>query len=66
MTIDKHRGIHRPRRRAGNAIDSKPWLLEQAIEYTPGKCPMRPSSLQRKVDKDGIVSDGCLDCVVGY
>jgi hypothetical protein len=58
MTIDKHRGIHRTRGRAGNAIDSKPRLLEQTIEHAPSKCPMRTTALQRKVHKDGIVSDG--------
>ena len=66
MTIDKHRGIHRTRRRAGNAIDSKPRLLEQTIEHAPSKCPMRATALQRKVDKDGIVSDGRFNSVVGH
>jgi hypothetical protein len=66
MTIDKHRGIHRPRRRAGNAIDSKPRLLEQTIKHAPSKCPMRATALQRKVDKDGIASDGCFNSVVGH
>jgi hypothetical protein len=66
MTIDKHRGIHRPRRCAGNALDSKPRLLEQTIEHAPSKCPMRATALQRKVDKDGIVSDGCFNSVVGH
>ena len=57
------RSIHRPRRRAGNAIDSKPRLLEQTIEHAPSKCPMRATALQRNIDKDGIASDGCLPAV---
>jgi hypothetical protein len=66
MTIDEHRSIHRPRRRSGNAIDSKPRLLEQTIEHAPRKCSMRATALQRKVDKDGIVSDGCFNSVVRH
>src|ERR1700747_1902585 len=66
MTIDKHRGIHRPRRCAGNAIDSKPRLLAQTIEAAPSKCPMRANALERKVDNDGSVSDGCYNSVVGH
>jgi hypothetical protein len=66
MTIDKHRGIHRPRRCAGNAADSKPPLFEQTIEHAPSKCPMRATALQRKVDKDGIVSDDCFNSVVSH
>ena len=62
MAIDKHCGIHRARRRAGNAIDSKPRLLEQTIEHAPRECPMRASALQRKIDKDWIASDGGLSC----
>ena len=60
MAIDKHCGIHRARRRAGNAIDSEPRLLEQTIEHAPCECPMRASALQRKIDKDWIASDGGL------
>jgi hypothetical protein len=60
MAIDKHCGIHRARRRAGNAIDSKPRLLEQTIEHAPRECPMRASTLQRKIDKYWIASDGGL------
>jgi hypothetical protein len=55
MTIDKHRGIHRPSRCAGNTIDFKPRLLEQTIEHAPSKCPMRATALQRKVDKGSRV-----------
>ena len=66
MTIDKHRSIHSPRRRAGNAIDSKPRLLEQTIEHTPSRCPMRATAQQRKIDKDGIVSDACFNCAFGH
>jgi len=54
VAIDQHRRIHRAGRRAGNAIDSKPRLLEQTIEHAPGKCPVRASALQREIDKDGI------------
>jgi len=66
MTIDKHRSIHRPRRRAGNAIDPKPRLLEQTIEHAPSKRPMRATALQRKIHKDGIVSDACFNCAFGH
>ena len=62
MAIDKQCGIHRARRRAGNAIDSKPLLLEQTIEHAPRECPMRASALQRKIDKDRISSDGGVTC----
>ena len=66
MTINKHRGIHRPRRCAGNAVDSKPPLLEQTIEHAPSKCPMRATALQRKIDKDGIASDGGFTYFFGH
>jgi hypothetical protein len=66
MAIDKHCGIHRARRRAGNAIDSKPRLLEQTIEHAPRECPMRASALQRKIDKNGTVSDVCFICCFGH
>jgi hypothetical protein len=52
MAIDKHCGIHRARRRAGNAINSKPRFLEQTIKHAPSECPMRAPALQRKIDKD--------------
>ena len=46
MAIGKHRGIHRAGRRARNAVDSKPRLLEQTIKHAPRECPMRASALQ--------------------
>ena len=54
MTIDKHRGIHRARRRAGNAIDSKPRFLKQTIEHAPRECAMRAATLQREIDENWI------------
>jgi hypothetical protein len=39
--IDQHRSIHCAGRRAGNAIDSEPRLLEQTIQHAPCECPMR-------------------------
>jgi hypothetical protein len=66
MTIDKHRGIHRSRRCAGNTIDAKPRLLEQTIENAPSKCPMGATALQRKVDKNGIASDGRFNSVINH
>src|ERR1700733_12770805 len=62
MAIDKHCGIHRARRRPGNAINSKPRFLEQTIKHAPRECPMRAAALQRKIDKDWIASDGGLSC----
>jgi hypothetical protein len=40
----------------------------EAYLCIPGncKCPMRATALQRKVDKDGIASDGCFNSVVGH
>jgi hypothetical protein len=66
MTIDKHRGIHRSRRRTGNPINSKPRLLEQTIEHAPSKCPVRATALQGKIDKDGIAGDGGLGRFTGH
>ena len=66
VAIDKHRRIHRPCRRARNAIDFKPRLLKQTIEHAPCKCPMRASALQRKIDKDAIASDGGFTCFSGH
>ena len=54
IAVDQHRRIHRAGRRAGNAIDSQPGLLEQAIEHAPGKGAMRAAALQREVDQTGI------------
>jgi len=52
MTVDKNRGIHRPRRRAGNAIDSKPRFLKQTIEHSPRERAVRTATLQREVDEN--------------
>jgi class 3 adenylate cyclase len=40
VTVSKYCGIHRAGRRAGNAVDSKPGLFEQAIENAPSERPM--------------------------
>src|SRR5271166_275688 len=60
VAIDQHRGIHRAGRRARNAVDSEPGLLEQTIEHAPGECPVRASALQREIDKDEIARDSGL------
>jgi hypothetical protein len=60
VAVDQHRSVHRAGRRAGNAVDSKPGLLQQTIEDAPGKRPMRAFPLQPKIDKHGIACDGGL------
>ncbi len=54
MTIHEHRGIHRSRRRARNAIDAKPRFLEQTIEHPPRERAVRTATLQRDVDENWL------------
>ena len=43
-------GVHRARRRAGDAVEVKPRLLEQPVEHAPGEGTVRAAALQAEVD----------------
>jgi hypothetical protein len=45
ISVDKRRGIHGPRRSAGNAVDAQPLLLEQPIEDAPREGAVRSPTL---------------------
>jgi len=49
VAVDQHRGIHRSRRRARDAVDAQPRLLKQAVEHPPSESAMRATALQREV-----------------
>src|SRR5262249_12908280 len=51
MAAGQHRGVHRACRRAGNAVDAKPWLLEQPVEHAPCECAVGATALQCKVNR---------------
>ena len=57
MAVDQHRRVHRPRRRAGDAVDLEPGLFQKAIENAPGEGAMRAAALQRHIDEDGRARD---------
>jgi hypothetical protein len=54
ITIGHHNGIHRAGRGAGNPVEAQPGHFEQAIQHAPGKCAVRTTPLQPKIDQDGI------------
>jgi hypothetical protein len=54
MAVDQHRGVHCARRGAGDAVDRKPGLLQQAVEHAPGEGAVRPASLQGKIDQQRL------------
>ena len=66
IAVDQHRGIHRARRRAGDAVDLEPRLLEQPVEHAPGEGAVRAAALQREIDEDGIAGDRGLGSPVPW
>jgi hypothetical protein len=51
--VDQHRGVHRARRCARDAVDAQPGFLEQAVEHAPGESAVRAAALQREVHQNG-------------
>ena len=54
ISVGQRRGIHRAGRRAGNAVDPQPWLLEEPIQHAPREGAMGAAALQRKIDQNGF------------
>jgi hypothetical protein len=54
VAIGKHHRVHRSGRRAGDAIDAKPWLFQQPIENAPSESSVRTSTLQREINENGV------------
>ena len=50
QAVGQHDGVDRAGRRAGNAIDRQPPVLEQMVEHAPGERAVRAAALQREVD----------------
>jgi hypothetical protein len=53
-----HRRVHRAGRRAGDAVDLQPRLLDQPVEHAPGERPVRAAALQGQVDQQRFGGGG--------
>jgi len=55
--ISKDRGIHRPGAGCTETLERNMFLVQESVEYTPGKGPMRSASLKRQVDRPDLVGE---------
>ena len=51
VTTD-HR-VYRPGAAAAQSLELDARILEQCVQHAPGKCPVRPATLKRKVESGG-------------
>ena len=54
--VGQHHGIHRARRRAGNALDGEPVVAQKLFEHAPGEGAVRAAALQREIDALGLAA----------
>src|SRR5262249_23533399 len=51
--VGEHDRVHRSRRRAGDAFDPDPAVVEPLIEHAPGEGAVRAAALQGEIDRLG-------------